>query len=59
LTVAKDMDPKGKVALITGGARIGQVVAGRLAAHRCDLALAYRGSHEAGRVAKWRDLLLT
>src|SRR5262249_332360 len=41
------MDPKGKVALITGGARIGQVVAERLAGHGCDLALVYRGSHEA------------
>jgi hypothetical protein len=28
---ARDMDPKGKVALLTGGARIGQVVAHSLA----------------------------
>jgi NAD(P)-dependent dehydrogenase (short-subunit alcohol dehydrogenase family) len=41
------MDPKGKVALLTGGARIGQVVAESLAAHGCDLALIYRGSREA------------
>jgi NAD(P)-dependent dehydrogenase (short-subunit alcohol dehydrogenase family) len=41
------MDPKGKVALITGGARIGQVVAHSLAARGCDLALIYRGSREA------------
>ena len=41
------MDPKGKVALITGGARIGQVVAQALAAHGCALALTYRDSREA------------
>jgi NAD(P)-dependent dehydrogenase (short-subunit alcohol dehydrogenase family) len=41
------MDPKGKVALLTGGARIGQVVARSLAAHGCDLALIYRSSREA------------
>src|SRR5271154_6218222 len=41
------MELKGKVALITGGARIGQVVADSLAAHGCDLALVYRGSREA------------
>ena len=41
------MDTKGKVALLTGGARIGQVVADSLAAHGCDLALIYRGSREA------------
>lgn len=41
------MDPKGKVALPTGGARIGQVVAHSLAARGCDLALVYRGSREA------------
>jgi NAD(P)-dependent dehydrogenase (short-subunit alcohol dehydrogenase family) len=41
------MDPKGKVALLTGGARIGQVVADALAARGCDLALIYRGSREA------------
>ncbi len=41
------MDPKGKVALLTGGARIGQVVAHSLAARGCDLALVYRGSREA------------
>jgi NAD(P)-dependent dehydrogenase (short-subunit alcohol dehydrogenase family) len=41
------MDPKGKVALLTGGARLGQVVAHNLAARGCDLALVYRGSREA------------
>jgi len=41
------MDPKSKVALVTGGARIGQVVAHSLAARGCDLALVYRGSREA------------
>src|SRR5882757_642745 len=41
------MDPKGKVALITGGARIGQVVARELAARGCALAMLYRSSHEA------------
>jgi NAD(P)-dependent dehydrogenase (short-subunit alcohol dehydrogenase family) len=41
------MDPKGKVALLTGGARIGQIVADSLAARGCDLALVYRGSREA------------
>ncbi|MBV8135359.1 MAG: SDR family oxidoreductase [Deltaproteobacteria bacterium] len=41
------MDSKGKVALITGAARIGQVVAQSLATLGCDLALVYRGSREA------------
>jgi NAD(P)-dependent dehydrogenase (short-subunit alcohol dehydrogenase family) len=41
------MDAKGKVALLTGGARIGQVVAQSLAVRGCDLALVYRGSREA------------
>lgn len=41
------MDPKGKVALITGGARIGQVVAGTLASRGCSLALTYRNSRDA------------
>lgn len=41
------MDPKGKVALITGGARIGQVVAEALAKRGCSLALTYRGSRDA------------
>jgi NAD(P)-dependent dehydrogenase (short-subunit alcohol dehydrogenase family) len=41
------LDPKGKVALITGGARIGQTVAQTLAARGCDLALVYRASREA------------
>jgi NAD(P)-dependent dehydrogenase (short-subunit alcohol dehydrogenase family) len=41
------LDPKGKVALLTGGARIGQGVAQALAAHGCALALTYRHSREA------------
>ncbi len=41
------MDPRGKVALITGGARIGQVVARALATRGCSLALTYRGSRDA------------
>jgi NAD(P)-dependent dehydrogenase (short-subunit alcohol dehydrogenase family) len=35
-----------KVAVITGGKRIGQVVARELAAHGADVVLAYRGSRE-------------
>jgi NAD(P)-dependent dehydrogenase (short-subunit alcohol dehydrogenase family) len=45
------LDPKGKVALITGGARIGQAVAQALAARGCDLALTYRVSREAAEAA--------
>lgn len=45
------MDPKGKVALISGGARIGQAVAQALAARGCDVALSYRGSREAAEAA--------
>lgn len=41
------MDPNGNVALLTGGARIGQVIAHSLAVRGCDLALIYRGSQEA------------
>ena len=41
------MDLKCKVALVTGGARIGQVVAQSLAARGCDLALVYRSSRDA------------
>jgi len=41
------LDPKGKVALINGGARIGQVVAMALAARGCALALTWRNSREA------------
>ena len=40
------MDIKGRVALITGGKRIGQVVAQELAARGAHLALAYRGSRD-------------
>src|SRR5947209_4066364 len=40
------MDPKGKVALLTGGARIGQAVAQELAQRGCSLALTWRGSRE-------------
>lgn len=41
------LDPKDKAALMTGGARIGQVVARALAARGCALALTYRGSRDA------------
>jgi NAD(P)-dependent dehydrogenase (short-subunit alcohol dehydrogenase family) len=41
------MDPNGKVAVITGGARIGQVVADALVKRGCALALIYRASREA------------
>jgi NAD(P)-dependent dehydrogenase (short-subunit alcohol dehydrogenase family) len=41
------MDPKGKVAILTGGARIGQVVAHGLAQRGCNFALTYRGSRDA------------
>jgi NAD(P)-dependent dehydrogenase (short-subunit alcohol dehydrogenase family) len=38
------MDPKGKVAIITGGARIGQTIAAELAKRGCALAMVYRSS---------------
>jgi NAD(P)-dependent dehydrogenase (short-subunit alcohol dehydrogenase family) len=41
------MDPKERVALITGGARIGQVVAAALANRGCSLSLTYRDSRDA------------
>jgi 3-oxoacyl-[acyl-carrier protein] reductase len=41
------LDASKKVALITGGARIGQVVANALAAYGCNLVLTYRGSRNA------------
>ena len=40
------MDLCGKVAVITGGKRIGRVVARELAQHGMDLVLSYRGSRE-------------
>jgi NAD(P)-dependent dehydrogenase (short-subunit alcohol dehydrogenase family) len=45
------MDVAGKVALITGGARIGQAVAHALAGRGCDLALTYRRSRAAAEAA--------
>jgi NAD(P)-dependent dehydrogenase (short-subunit alcohol dehydrogenase family) len=45
------VDPKGKVALITGGARIGQAVAQALAARGCALAMTYRASSNAAEAA--------
>jgi NAD(P)-dependent dehydrogenase (short-subunit alcohol dehydrogenase family) len=44
------MDPNGRVALITGGARIGQVVAAALANRGCSLALTYRDSRDAAEI---------
>jgi NAD(P)-dependent dehydrogenase (short-subunit alcohol dehydrogenase family) len=41
------LDAGGKVALITGGARIGQKVADVLAQRKCSLALVYRASRDA------------
>ena len=41
------MDPRGKVALLTGGARVGRSVAEWLAARGCDVALTYRASRTA------------
>lgn len=45
------MDPKGRVALITGGARIGAALAQALAARGCAVALTYRGSRVAAEEA--------
>jgi NAD(P)-dependent dehydrogenase (short-subunit alcohol dehydrogenase family) len=52
------VDPKGKVALITGGARVGAAVAGALAGRGCHVALTYRSSRKAvhGTVLKARSL---
>lgn len=41
------MDPRGKVALITGGARIGKTVAEALAERGCNLLLTYRTSRSS------------
>jgi len=41
------MDPKGKVAMLTGGARIGRSVAQALAGRGCALGLTYLGSRDA------------
>ncbi len=41
------MDPRGKVALISGGARVGQTVAAALATSGCDLALTYNRSRDS------------
>ncbi len=45
------MDVAGKVALVTGGARIGQIVAQALARRGCALALTYRTSRDAAEAA--------
>jgi NAD(P)-dependent dehydrogenase (short-subunit alcohol dehydrogenase family) len=45
------MDPRGKVALVTGGARLGITVAEELARHGCDVALTYRGSKRSAEEA--------
>lgn len=41
------MNPRGRVALVAGGARIGQTVLASLAERGCDLAIAYRSSRES------------
>jgi NAD(P)-dependent dehydrogenase (short-subunit alcohol dehydrogenase family) len=41
------MDPKGKVALLTGGARVGRTVAENLAARGVDVAVTFRASRDA------------
>ncbi len=41
------MDPRGKAALIGGGARIGRTVAEELARRGCDVALTYRSSRKS------------
>lgn len=45
------MDPNGKIALVTGGARMGPAVAGALARRGCDVALTYRNSAEQAEAA--------
>ena len=45
------MDPRGKVALINGGARIGQTVAHALAMRGCAVALTWRESRDAAESA--------
>ncbi|HYV84654.1 MAG TPA: SDR family oxidoreductase [Patescibacteria group bacterium] len=41
------MDPKGRIALITGGARVGRAVAERLAERGADVAITFRSSRAA------------
>src|SRR5437867_7855481 len=41
------MDPRDRVALVTGGARIGRTVAEELARRGCHVALTYRGSQKS------------
>ncbi|MFQ5876286.1 MAG: SDR family NAD(P)-dependent oxidoreductase [Acidobacteriota bacterium] len=45
------MDPRGRVALITGGARIGRTVAEDLARRGCHVALTYRASRASAEAA--------
>ena len=40
------MDLKGKVVIVTGGKRIGRIVAQQVAARGADLVLSYRGSRQ-------------
>ena len=40
------MDLKDKVVIVTGGKRIGRIVAQQVAAHGADLVLSYRGSRQ-------------
>lgn len=45
------MNPKGRVAMLTGGARVGQLVAQALASRGCALALTYRRSRDEAEAA--------
>src|SRR5208282_4346517 len=45
------MNPKGRVAMLTGGARVGQAVAQALASRGCALALTYRRSRDEAEAA--------
>ena len=45
------MDPKGKVALISGAARIGQSIAEALARRGCHVALTYNRSRDSAEKA--------
>jgi len=48
------VDPQGKVALITGGARVGRIVSEALASRGCHVALAYNRSRDTAEEAAGR-----